>query len=221
MNRPYFYPQSESCQISNLSMVYEAHLGCKFDGFFVDVGAHDGYSWSNTWGLSMLGWAGIMFEPLPALYGQLSRLYKGDTKIVCSPLAVTNFVGKTKLYLAGKSLPTTDRETAERSPWGYVYHVEDYLEVDCVTLDSYFTEHQVGKIDVLSIDVEGGEPDVLRGVDLRKWQPTLLIVETHEGHPEAKRTYHVGITDELVLGTGIYTKIQHDGINTVYLNNGA
>jgi len=39
-------------------------------------------------------------------------------------------------------------------------------------------DNNVVKVDFLSIDVEGHEIDALMGLDLSKYQPTLILVET-------------------------------------------
>lgn len=35
----------------------------------------------------------------------------------------------------------------------------------------------ITKIDVISVDVEGGELNVLKGLDLEKYKPTLIVAE--------------------------------------------
>ena len=60
-----FFRSSPSCQIDNISELYEVFLTTKLDGVFVEVGAFDGYTFSNTWGLAQRGWRGIYVEPIP------------------------------------------------------------------------------------------------------------------------------------------------------------
>ena len=43
----------------------------KNDGFYLDIGAHDGESFSNTYYFDRLGWRGIAIEPLPHLFAKL------------------------------------------------------------------------------------------------------------------------------------------------------
>ena len=43
----------------------------KSNGTYVDIGAHDGITGSNTYFFDLLGWEGICFEPLPEIYNQL------------------------------------------------------------------------------------------------------------------------------------------------------
>jgi hypothetical protein len=62
----YQYPSS--CQIPhvhNLHDVLHFIFGYKTNGLFVEVGAYDGESFSNTSGLADLGWTGHYLEPIP------------------------------------------------------------------------------------------------------------------------------------------------------------
>ena len=62
----YQYPSS--CQIPhvhNLHDVLHFIFGYKKTGLFIEVGAYDGESFSNTSGLADLGWNGHYLEPIP------------------------------------------------------------------------------------------------------------------------------------------------------------
>lgn len=62
------YPVANTCQVpffKSLSDVYEFTFGYKKAGVFVEVGAYDGESFSNTSGLADLGWEGHYLEPIP------------------------------------------------------------------------------------------------------------------------------------------------------------
>ena len=53
------------------------------------------------------------------------------------------------------------------------------IEVDLVTLDDLLRQAGAPQVDFLSIDVEGGELDVLGGFDLAKHRPELILLEDH------------------------------------------
>jgi hypothetical protein len=64
-------PVSISCQIPNLRDRYES-LGLNpHIGYFVEVGAFDGESFSNTSFLADQGWSGLYVEPVPAFCAQI------------------------------------------------------------------------------------------------------------------------------------------------------
>ena len=62
------YPTANTCQVpffKSLSDVYTFVFGYECEGLFVEVGAYDGESFSNTSGLADLGWRGHYIEPIP------------------------------------------------------------------------------------------------------------------------------------------------------------
>lgn len=62
-------PQSKSQIFQDLWALWETHP--RTGGFFVEIGANDGVTHSNTFLLEKLGWSGIIAEPNPALSDQL------------------------------------------------------------------------------------------------------------------------------------------------------
>jgi hypothetical protein len=69
------YPLANTCQVpffASLSDVYSFVFGYKCEGLFVEVGAYDGESFSNTSGLADMGWRGHYLEPIPR-YAEAAR----------------------------------------------------------------------------------------------------------------------------------------------------
>jgi len=52
--------------------------------------------------------------------------------------------------------------------------------VRVTTVDRLLDKHRFPSLDVLAVDVEGTELAVLRGANLARWKPKVLIVETWE-----------------------------------------
>ncbi len=76
------------------------------------------------------------------------------------------------------------------------------------TLDAICAAHVEGPIHFLKIDVEGLEGAVLRGLDLNRWRPWLILAETPFDHdPEWKAP---------LLAAG-YRFVHFDGLNGYYL----
>lgn len=117
------------------------------------------------------------------------RVYRGHG-------ATTNFyVAATDLYSHGNDL-------------------EDFELVQGVTLNRSLPEQDIPrKFELLVIDVNGGEPDVIEGIDLKTWRPAMLIVATHKGH--ARWDFNAHKIDKM-LGPW-YREISHDHINSIYI----
>ena len=77
------YNISQSCQIKDLDSIFLKYFGYPSKGFFVEVGAFDGESFSNTCCLADHGWNGIYIEPVKQHYDACLRRHKdNDVSVV-------------------------------------------------------------------------------------------------------------------------------------------
>ncbi len=144
-------------------------------GFYVDVGAGHPDISSVTKHFYDLGWHGINIEPRADAIALLEQARPRDVNL---QLAVGAFDGSTDLYVVegDADLSTIDADDIEfLRKRGYEFTVET---VPVRTLDSLLDEHGVTTIDFLKIDVEGSEGDVLAGVDLVRWRPRVIVIES-------------------------------------------
>lgn len=211
------YEMPKSCQIRNLSELYEKYFGDKFVATFVDVGAHDGYTFSNTYGLAEAGWSGICYEPIDSLYDKCRTLHMSKNhNVLTVHKCVGDKDGRVKLYTGTN--PTIDEETVERSPWGDPYDKNSYIISDIVTLNTSLKQFSIPtKFEVLSIDVEGAELQVLAGFDIMYWLPRMVIVETHEFNLDSRKSFHASAINKYFEDKP-YKKIQVDGLNTIWIH---
>lgn len=157
------------------------------NGFFIECGANDGYSQSNTYFLEKkLGWRGVLIEAMPELF---ERCRESRTRSVVYNCALVSREFRnptvTMHYANLMSLVDGARKTQEEqarhlSAGVQVQHLEGSYAVDVParTLDSILDEIQVPEvIDFFSLDVEGYELNVLRGLNLSRYRPVHLLVE--------------------------------------------
>ncbi len=145
-------------------------------GIFLEIGANDGYSQSNTFYLERsLGWQGILIEPIPRLY----RLCSSHRAAICFNYACVGPDDPKTVELIDRGLMSVspslipERETARR-----VGNSTISVRVPTATLSSLIERSQLGKVTFISIDVEGAELAVLAGLDLTNHCPDFLLVET-------------------------------------------
>ncbi len=157
------------------------------EGFFVEAGANDGFTQSNTYYLERFWkWKGILVEPVPELYEKCVRERPGSLVINCA--LVASDYGKpdvTMTYANLMSLVRGARQTREaddahvRRALEVQPDVEAYeLTVPARSLTSILDEARVEVIDFLSLDVEGYELEVLKGLDLARYCPKYMLIET-------------------------------------------
>jgi FkbM family methyltransferase len=140
----------------------------------VDVGAHVGYY--TLLAARLVGDQGRVyaFEPHPDTFKVLCQNVKINrlSNVVAIPKAVDDTIGRKRLFLAhGSSGLHSLYARGLVSPYS--------IWVDTTTLDAFFAEEGWPPIDLIKMDIEGGEPAALRGMaQLLTRCPTLkLIVE--------------------------------------------
>jgi FkbM family methyltransferase len=154
------------------------------DGFFVEAGGNDGFTQSNTYWLERFrGWRGILVEPMQELY-EACRDERPDATVIRAALVPSDFDGDTvRMRFADLMSTVSDlHEDAARTELGTIAGWRDPYEADVParTLSSILDEVGAPEIDVLSLDVEGYEPSVLRGLDLERHAPRWVLVEVHD-----------------------------------------
>jgi FkbM family methyltransferase len=148
---------------------------------YIDIGAHHPTKLSNTALLYEMGSRGVNIEPNPDLFDEFINLRPEDCNLNC---AVGFRSGRLNLYIIKDSpaLSTLQDQQIERLN-RIGKRVESTIEVDVETLDKIITKYCGGKFpDFLSIDVEGGDYDILASIDYQTYRPKLICVEinTHD-----------------------------------------
>jgi FkbM family methyltransferase len=149
-------------------------------GFYVDVGAHHPYRFSNTCYFYRRGWRGINIDPNPDGIEAFRRARPADIN-VC--LGVSDTAGHLAFHLFNEpALNTFDAALAMERARLPDYWLIETKNVPVRRLDDLLNEYlpRDQKIDFLSIDVEGRDLSVLRSNDWNKFRPVLLLVEAHE-----------------------------------------
>ena len=145
-------------------------------GVFVDVGAFDGVKFSNSYFFEKaLGWTGICIEPQPDQYQKMKD--KRD----CILLNTAAFNKDTTIQL---------RQTGSRPTLSGIvgYHNVDMkkvskiqiIDIPTVQLKDLFQEYNITTVDYLSIDTEGSELEVLKGIDWDRVHINIIDVEHND-----------------------------------------
>jgi FkbM family methyltransferase len=221
--RPTEYRFPPTCQIPDLADRYRELFGeLKTDGTFVEVGAGDGDSFSNTSGLSDLGWAGLYVEPVPRYARACARRHAANERVSVASCAVGTEVAMVDLYL-GEGLSTLRKdqvEVYERIEWTKGFHKGERIQVQQFPLHQVLTEAGIQPgFELLVVDVEGSEDAVFDSFSLDVWKPQVVIAELIDHHPSFQAFDDVtGRSSELrerIKRAG-YREHYADEINTIF-----
>ncbi|HET8587338.1 MAG TPA: FkbM family methyltransferase [Candidatus Limnocylindria bacterium] len=157
----------------------ERHLDID-GGFFVEAGANDGVNFSNTYYLERArGWSGVLVEGIPQLYDACVRHRPRSHVVNCALVAPEHAGRSVRMHysnlqsIVSGALPYEHVEAGLASQDEATYDVE----VPGRTLSSVLEEVAPARIDLLVLDVEGYEPQALRGLDLDRHAPRFALIE--------------------------------------------
>ncbi len=169
--------------------------GQKRGGYFVEIGAADGVSLSNTYLLEKeMGWRGLLAEPHPGFAASLRQ----HRSCVISSRCVYSASGLGLEFLAAKQgefsrlaaiAPDDGHEEAKRAE-------TEAITVQTISLNDLLAETGApAQIDFLSIDTEGSEFEILAAFDFDRWRIRAVAVE--HNHTPARDKLH-----DLLSGKG-------------------
>lgn len=152
-------------------------------GVFVEAGANDGYTLSNTYYLERVrGWTGVLIEGIPELSEECRQLRKRSQVFNCA-LVDPDFGSDSVTMTFGDIFSLVTGSDSEVHQW-----IEDLIsdpsyeiQVPARTLDEVLEEAGVSQVDFLSLDVEGFEAQALRGFDLDRWSTSWMLIEIAHG----------------------------------------
>ena len=146
-------------------------------GFYVDVGAHHPFRFSNTALFSLRGWTGLNIEPDPE-GAKAFRRYRPKDKVL--NLGVASTPGEMRFFRFNDSaLNTFSAPLAEQRRLHHGYKLVNEIKIRVDRLDTILSQNipATQKIDFLSIDAEGLDLDVIMSNDWNRFRPAAVVAE--------------------------------------------
>jgi len=145
----------------------------KENGYFIELGANDGLSQSNTARFEFYkNWTGILIEP--SFDNYIKCIENRSNSISLNYACVDNdykdnfingdFNGHLMSSVEGKRLNNNN-----------------LVKVKAITLEKILDKHKNKdvEIDFLSLDTEGYELNILKGLNLKKYRPKFMLIEIY------------------------------------------
>ena len=218
------YKISNTCQIEDLNSIYQKYFGYPSQGFFIEVGAYDGESFSNTSCLADHGWKGIYIEPIEEFYSKCLERHKNNNVIVIQTSIGEEEQEEVDFYVH-EAITTSNKNLVKMySEIEWSQHCE-FKNQKCkqVRLETILQNNNVkSKFDLLIIDVEGNEESVLNSFNLTYWEPEMIIIELVDNHHSFQK-YSEYVQKNLNIRSKIleldYIEVYKDEMNTVFVKS--
>jgi FkbM family methyltransferase len=155
-----------------------AELMPRRGGTFVEAGAHDGFTQSNTYYLERhRGWSGVLVEAVPELAARCRRRRPHSTVAGCA-LVGPDFPGESIEVQFGDLMSTVGPDGSHAAGGLMMTGRRPYsVRVRARTLSSVLAEAGLTNIDLLVLDLEGNELEAIAGLDLERYAPIFVVIE--------------------------------------------
>ena len=166
LNQPNLLLESKSENGQDLFALFANKF--KRDGTFLEFGAYDGVTFSNTFLLEKrLNWSGVLIDPIPKHFEQMKL--NRDCISIHAAITVSK---KEFVKILESPASNLSRPVSKRSVTNKTHKVPAFTLVEII--DKYFPAKS---LDYLSIDVEGEDLEILASVDFSKYEINAICVE--------------------------------------------
>lgn len=177
-------------QVGQDQFLFEHFFRGRRGGVFVDIGAYDGETFSNTLFFERsMGWKGLCIEPLPSAFAKL----RSQRNAICENIAVADFEGEAEFVEADDEGGPNEKMFSGLSSTFDPRHtarIDLYTKsrvarrVPVTRLSALLERHGLFDIDYCSLDVEGGELAILSELDCERFRVKLWTVENNWDDPK-------------------------------------
>ena len=149
-------------------------------GFFVDVGAYDGRLGSNSFFFEkFLNWQGIAFEPSKKQFSKLNQ----NRNCICKNEALGSVNTKIEFceVVSGLTMMSGLKNAAFEKKLELINNNTE-SQINTYELEVLSFKMGVGNnnmIDYLSIDIEGGEEDLIKSIDYNFYDIKVISIENN------------------------------------------
>jgi FkbM family methyltransferase len=183
-------------------------------GTLLDIGANDGKTLSNSLALIESGWNGLLVEASPKAFERLEEQHNAtDRQVQLINVAVGSYDGTIEFNESGELLGKGDvalvssTRQDEMDRWVSLNMPFEKITVPVVTFATLMDQSIYGEFDLVSVDIEGMEPEVVPQIDFTKLCTKMAIIEWNGKNAE--------LYDGLLLAHGLKL-IHFNAENRIY-----
>lgn len=183
---------------------------------YLDVGAHHPTRFSNTYLFYRRGFQGVLVEADPELMSSIRQVRPRDTCIEAG-VGIQSASSARFFVMSTRTLNTFSEAEAKRYEAMGSQRIEKVLPVQMVTLDKIIDDHFSDKQpSLISIDVEGLDFEVLSTLNLKKFRPPIICIETLQYSETREEVKDTRIAQ--LMGDNGYFVYGDTYINTIFVD---
>ena len=157
-----------------------------YKGICVDVGMGEPINGSNTYHFENNGWKCLCVEPNKAYCILGENIRNNILNVACGDHNENDVDFEIFTINGTNQTAISSLQRDERLVESHKSLINDITKtkVNLRTLDDVLLQYPwIDKIDFISIDTENTELDVLKGFDIKRWNPTLFVIENNFDEP--------------------------------------
>jgi FkbM family methyltransferase len=175
----YYIFKNKSYAQHGEDLLVKSYFETKKNGFFVDIGAHHPFRFSNTYIFYKRKWRGINIDAKPGTKKLFDLFRPRDINL---ELGIASSEGSLRYYMFNEPALngfSQDLSKLRDSDTDNGYHIIGTKDIPVFPLVKVLDDYLPANIEVdfLSVDVEGLDLDVLSSNDWNKYRPKLVVAE--------------------------------------------
>lgn len=157
----------------------------KENGVFVEIGAHNGISFSNSFFFEKnRSWTGICVEPMPRAFNELSK----NRKCTCVNACISDTDGEDELILVeghSEMLSGLKKELDPRHCERIQTEIKEFggktesIKIKTLCFNNLMHANGIQHVDFCSIDVEGAEWKIIQNINFDKIVIEAISIENN------------------------------------------
>ncbi len=178
--RSFFWNEKYTSQAGQDKMIKKNFFDGKKNGFFIEIGAYDGISGSNCYHFErFLNWDGIAIEPSNIQFEKLkkNRKCKVLNNAISNEVKEVEFIEVTEGLTQMSGINDSSFERNFKIISNNQASKTDSTKLKTITFDDIVPKNK--DIDYLSIDIEGGEMNLLKSIDFQTNRIKVISVENN------------------------------------------
>ena len=178
--RFFFWNEKYTSQAGQDKIIKKNFFDGKKNGFFIEIGAYDGISGSNCYHFErFLNWDGIAIEPSNIQFEKLkkNRKCKVLNNAISDEVKDVEFIEVTEGLTQMSGINNSSFERNINTISNNQESKTNSINLKTITFDEIAPKNK--DVDYLSIDIEGGEMNLLKSIDFKTNNIKVISVENN------------------------------------------